>query len=242
MLKSWLGRLLRAQPEFPPLAPEEAFVAIGDIHGRYDLLKRMLSRLEGEPRIICVGDYVDRGDDSAAVLATLRERQDIICLKGNHEEMLSGFLADPDRVGARWLRYGGLQTLASYGVNGVTETASGAQLREASEALRAAMGKEMVGWLIDLPDSWRSGNVLVTHAGADPKLPPDQQPVEVLHWGHPDLATRRREDGVWVLYGHKIVQQPIAEKGRIAIDTGAYATGRLTAAKVSANGVEFILA
>ena len=109
----------------------------------------------------------------------------------------------------------------------------------ARDQLVAGMGDFMLQWLKGLPSIWRSGNVAVVHAGANPLVPKESQSSAVLHWGHPDFSKRRRNDGVWVMHGHTIVNEPQIENGRIGIDTGAYATGRLTLAYVDAGGVTF---
>ncbi|WP_210530260.1 metallophosphoesterase [Rubellimicrobium arenae] len=241
------GRRSKAAPAVfdAPLAPDEPLAVIGDVHGRDDLLGRLLDRLAAtEPgrRIILVGDYIDRGEQSAAVLARLAARPDLVCLKGNHEAMCLGFLADPERQGPRWLVNGGLQTLASYGVGGVTPSARGEALEAARDRLAAAMGEELTDWLRLRPLVWRSGNVAVVHAAADPTLPLEQQSERTLIWGHPRFAEGVRADGIWIAHGHTITPEPLAESGRIAVDTGAYATGRLTAALVDPGGVSFVTA
>ena len=85
---------------------------------------------------------------------------------------------------------------------------------------------------------YSSGNVHVVHAGADPARPLDRQSAHTLIWGHPDFLRRPRRDGQWVVYGHTIVDVVAAENGRIGVDTGAYATGRLSAALITRDGVE----
>lgn len=238
MLGKWIKGLFAPKTPFPPLAPEVPFVALGDIHGRADLLARALDSFK-DVQIVCVGDYVDRGDESAEVLRLLQARPDVICLSGNHEEMMLNFLDHPQKHGARWLRYGGLQTLASFGVAGASEGTSGGGLDEIAEQLKAAMGEDLVQWLRRRPTLWQSGNVAVVHAGADPNAPIDAQSSEVLHWGHAEFAKQPRQDGIWVLHGHTIVDAPAIDQGRVAIDTGAYATGRLTAAWVTDGQVDF---
>jgi serine/threonine protein phosphatase 1 len=235
---SKLLHMFRPPPPFPVVAPDQPFTAIGDIHGRVDLLRKALDQIAHAP-IICVGDYVDRGDHSADVLRLLITRPDIHCLAGNHEAMMLAFIDDPAKAGPRWLRYGGLQTLASFGVYAATETSDAKTLEAASDALKDAMGPQLIQWMRHLPTRWHSGNVAVVHAGADPSVPLDLQSEKTLLWGHPDFTQKARDDGVWVVHGHTIVDQPCAQNGRIAIDTGAYATGRLTAAHVSTDGVRF---
>ncbi|MEQ8903294.1 MAG: metallophosphoesterase [Roseovarius sp.] len=213
--------------------------AIGDIHGRADLLETLLARLEPDLQVICVGDYIDRGDRSADVLRILQSSSDIICLKGNHEEMLLNFLEQPETYGRRWFRNGGLQTMASFGIAGLTETSPDDRLRTARDALVKAMGGPLIDWLDGLQSGWRVGNLAVVHAGADPALPLDSQPGHVLRWGHPDFMTSPRRDGIWIIHGHTIVSAPVIDQGRVAIDTGAYASGRLTAAIVNDGDIRF---
>lgn len=224
-LKRW------AVPSFNPPNPDTPFTAVSDIHGCSDLLARALDQCDGQ--IICVGDYIDRGPDSAGVLQMLRARPDIISLMGNHEEMLLNFLDDPDTHGLRWLQFGGLESLESFGV------APTAPLPQIRDALRNALGPENEAWLRALPSHWQSGNVAVTHAGADPALPMDQQPTKALRWGHPKFGRTARRDGVWVVRGHVIVDDPIQQDGIIGIDTGAYKTGRLTMAHIGQGEVRF---
>ncbi|MGJ8543880.1 MAG: metallophosphoesterase [Sulfitobacter sp.] len=233
MLRNWVRRFSNSTPPFAALAPDAPFVAIGDIHGRADLLQKALDRF-AETQIICVGDYIDRGEQSAQVLALLHAHPHVICLSGNHEEMLLNFLGHPEKYGPQWLRNGGLQTLASFGISGAGK--AHAPLRD---ALKTALGPDLIQWLTSLRLYWQSGNVAVTHAGADPAMPLPDQSASTLHWGHPAFEKQRRRDGVWVVHGHTIVPAPLAANGRIAIDTGAYATGRLTAARITAAGVTF---
>ncbi|MGI3167304.1 metallophosphoesterase [Pseudooceanicola sp. 200-1SW] len=247
-----LKRLRRDAPpeaELPP-APDQPLLAVGDIHGRLDLLDRLLTRLDSPDGqwltafpLIFVGDYIDRGEQSAQVLHRLyalsQVRPGVTCLLGNHEQMMLEFLAAPEEKGPRWVRYGGLQTLASFGLGYISENASAAQWREIAERLTEALGPELRRWLEGRPLIWTSGNVTVVHAAADPQRPLDRQERQTLLWGHPDFEGTPREDGQWIVHGHTIVDQPQARAGRIAIDTGAYATGRLTVALISPDEVLF---
>lgn len=238
-LKSLFQRSPEPVATFPEASSPVPFAAIGDVHGRAELLESLLARLDPSLQLVCVGDYIDRGDHSADVLRMLHARPDIVCLKGNHEEMLLDFVRKPETSGRRWFRHGGLQTMASFGIAGLTETSPDERLREAHGALVSAMGEPLIDWLMGLQSVWRAGNIAVVHAAADPALPLDAQPERVLRWGHPDFLTTPRRDEVWVIYGHTIVDAPRMEQGRIGIDTGAYASGRLTAAVVTDAGVHF---
>ncbi|MHA6326420.1 metallophosphoesterase [Roseivivax sp. CAU 1753] len=244
MLQSLLARFQKkpADAVFPPPRPEAAFAVIGDVHGRLDLLERLLAKLpEGLP-VICVGDYIDRGPSSIETLRYLRARPEITCLKGNHEDMLIDFIDRPDEKGPRWLRNGGLQTMADIGIRGLSEMTRGMKLREARNALTADLGDDLVQWIRDLPLIRWSGNIAVLHAGADPALPIDENSSRTFLWGHRDFMTTPRRDGWWVAHGHTIVDEPVIADGRISLDTGAFATGRLTAAIIAPEGIELIAA
>lgn len=240
MLK-WFSRKPQGAVVQPPkeVSPASPLSVIGDIHGRMDLLERLLAESDEGSQLICVGDYVDRGDDSADVLRALFQRPDIVCLRGNHEEMMLSFIDKPETSGSRWMRYGGLQTIASFGVGGVHEFADGAAMRNARDELVNAMGDELIEWLRRLPSHFISGNVAVVHAGADPDLPIDDQPLRNLTWGHANFGARPRFDQMWVVHGHTIVDEPSIVNGCVAIDTGAYATGRLSYVRVTTSGFTF---
>lgn len=237
---------LAPQPFTATLVPQEPFFAIGDIHGCLPQMNRLLDKItttDSKAPIVFVGDYVDRGEDSAGVLRTLFEMRDdprMTCLAGNHEDMMLNFIDDPVANGARWLRYGGLQAMASFGVGGINPNSAGDALVTAAKSLEQAIGADLLSWLRDLPTTWQSGNVAIIHAGADPRLPINLQSAQTLKWGHKDFDTVNREDGIWVIHGHTIVEQARARDGRIAIDTGAYATGILTAAHVTQTAVTFL--
>jgi len=256
-MKQILSRLFNWQtpaapaevPQEAPLRPERPFVAIGDLHGRADLLLELDRLIDAEYSgwpVVFLGDYVDRGEESREVLELLMSiRADhdppVTCLMGNHERMLLDFLDAPEEAGPRWLRNGGLQALASFGVapprGGNGEAAALYALRD---RLTEAMGADMIAWLGARPLTWHSGNVWAVHAAADPDLPMTEQAADTLLWGHPEFRRRPREDGQWVVHGHTVVEAPQMRAGRIALDTGAYATGRLSAAAISAGDVTFL--
>ncbi|MEM0988056.1 MAG: metallophosphoesterase [Pseudomonadota bacterium] len=225
-----------------PPQPEHTLYVIGDVHGRVDLLDQLIDRIHQdiaahappEPAIVLVGDYIDRGDDSAAVLTRvieLHKAQTVptICLFGNHEEMMLRFLDTPS-YGPMWLRNGGLQTLASYGIGGITPASDKDTLTEAARQLREILGAEQERWLRNRDFTYQSGNVVVVHAALDPEREVDEQTEDAMLWGHAEFARRPRTDGICVVHGHTIVDQAEVLPGRIPVDTGAVFTGRLTAA------------
>ncbi len=239
MLSSLFQRFGR-RASFETPSPTSPICVIGDVHGCIAHLEKLLPQVPQDHRIVLDGDYIDRGENSAEVLRLISDRADFTCLKGNHEDMLLSFIHDPVQNGFRWLRYGGLQTLASFGVGGARTEMSEAELIDCRDSMVESMGGSLIQWLDELPTYDYSGNVLVTHAGADPGAPVDQQSDKTLMWGHPDFQTTDRQDGVWVVYGHTIVELATARQGRISIDTGAYATGVLSAVCLSGGEPEFI--
>ena len=251
----WLRRFLRPPPtpDMPPLPRLDSPVCIvGDIHGRADLLDRMLRLIAAQPqaaqaRLIFAGDYIDRGPSADKVLALLRELTQCgkaICLMGNHERMLLDVLDHPEVSGKRWLLNGGDATLASFATRsgragrlpGETEAERMAAL---AAQIRAGLSDGTEAWLRTLPLWWRDQGLAVVHAGADPMLPIEDQAEASLLWGHRRFG-QPRADGLWIAHGHVIVAEPKAEAGRIAVDTGAWTTGRLSAAWIEAGQVRFI--
>lgn len=233
-----------------PLAPDQPFLVIGDIHGQLDALEATLDRIADDPAyanlpLVFVGDYMDRGPHSAGVLHRLMALQasdprDITCLRGNHEQLLLNFLDNPPMNAPVWFANGGLATLNSFGIRATKLDMRGDRVLMVRERLKMEMGDEALGFLRSLPNLWQTGNVAVVHAGADPGRPLPDQEDDVLIWGHADFRTRPRADGVWVVHGHTIVPNVMVRQGRISVDTGAFQTGALPAVAVSADGVRVV--
>lgn len=225
------------------LRPDTPFYAIGDIHGCFDEMQLALARVDDDietrgvdnPHVVFLGDYVDRGKNSARVLEFLitlsgSEPDAVTCLKGNHEQMMLEFLNAPVRAGKRWLRHGGGETLASFGIESPANPDDTEALYQASEELFDALPDGAEAWLDALPLHWNSGNLHCVHAAMDPARTPLNQDPETLLWGHENFLTTPRDDGAWVVHGHTIVDEPTIHDGRISLDTGCYTTGVLTAA------------
>ncbi|QYX56877.1 metallophosphoesterase [Roseovarius sp. SCSIO 43702] len=230
------------------LAPDRPFVAIGDVHGRIDLLVPMIDAIRAETGpdvpIVMLGDYIDRGLNSAATLNTLFERQSqspesFICLMGNHEKMMLEFIDDPAGKGARWLVNGGDETLANYGVAAKRAEMTAEDAVAAADALEAALPEGLQPWLRALPLTWSSGNMHCVHAAMDPDKPPHAQDRRTLLWGHPRFLSEPRTDGLTIVHGHTVMAQPAIGDGRISLDTGAYMTGVLAAAFISGGDCVF---
>lgn len=225
------------------IAPAAPFFAIGDIHGCLPQMENLLSQLDGPGPRVFLGDYVDRGPQSAQVLARLftlqKQGADIICLKGNHEAMLLDFIDDPLGGGARWLKFGGLDTLASFGIDA---TIAVEDALDAASALEKAMPDGMLAWLRDLPLRWSSGNMHCVHASMNPDKAPAAQSENAMLWGHPNFFAKPRKDGQCVIHGHTIVPQGVVRDGRISVDTGAYQGGPLTAVAIGDGTARFVTA
>jgi len=237
ILRRLLGR--GGGPERDPPRPEALTYAVGDVHGCRAALQAMFAAIEEDAgdaphRIVMLGDYVDRGPDSAGVLHDLldRDRRDrrVTCLAGNHDRMMLRFLEAPED-GARWLFIGGQETLASFGVPFRIADAGGEDgLAGPAEALKQALGPAVRGWLARRPLWWRSGDLVAVHALTDPVLPMEAQDEETLLWARPGRDLVPRTDGAWVVHGHTVVDAPRIRAGHVAIDTGAFRGGPLTAA------------
>lgn len=234
------------EPSAPP-RPDPPICVIGDLHGMSDLLEAMLDLISRQPgaeraRVVLVGDLIDRGPDSAKVLARVfhlcrANPSRFICLMGNHERMLLDFLADPVANAPRWLRAGGAETLHSFGLNQrMAGTDSASRFRAMAAALHAALPEGMLDWLAALPLYWQGDGLSVVHADADPTIALSEQDESVLLWGR----GRRRSGQGWFVHGHVIVAEPIAQAGRIKVDTGAWRSGRLSACWLDAQGMQFL--
>jgi serine/threonine protein phosphatase 1 len=229
------GRL-ESEAVAEPHEPQRLYV-IGDIHGRADLLDRIAEKIRhdteknpvGETLTVTLGDYVDRGPNSRGVLDRLIQNPfpgPYIALKGNHEELLETFMAVPE-VGAAWRKLGGLETLHSYRVP-VASLMLGKGFAEASRALREALPEEHLDFLGSLKLSLSCGEYFLCHAGVRPGIPLEQQSAEDLLWIREEFLNSKLNFGKIVVHGHTPAELPEILPNRINIDTGAFATGRLT--------------
>lgn len=221
--------------------------AVGDIHGRFDCLAKLEDRIADyeasalpsrESMVIFLGDYVDRGPSSREVLQRLALGKfaglPARYLLGNHEDAMLGFLETPDAY-ADWLSYGGMATLASYGVRPPARLDANGLSRIRCDLLHA-VPPEHIGFLRTLELSMQLGDYLFVHAGVRPGLPLDQQRrTDLLTIREPFLSSKTPLP--WrVVHGHTVLPEPIVEEFRISLDTGAYATGRLSCAVIVGNG------
>jgi serine/threonine protein phosphatase 1 len=242
----WKSRRINASP----LMPEGLRIyAVGDVHGRADLLKQLFSRVDedlkehpiAETIHIFLGDYIDRGQDSAAVLDLLIERartHRMACLKGNHEFFLFEFLENPG-VLKHWEQYGGLPTLASYGLT-PTINADPKEQAALSASLRNAIPKSHSQFLAGLKLCFTFGDFFFVHAGVRPGMPLSRQCEEDLLWIRDEFLLHEKPFEKIIVHGHTPVMEPDVRSNRINIDTGAYATGRLTCLRLERDKIEFV--
>lgn len=226
--------------------------AVGDIHGRADLLRTLMNSIredasrgdyEGKPILIFLGDYVDRGFQSREVIDFLLGEWlspfETYFLKGNHEAAMIQFLTDPD-IGPRWAEYGGIETLVSYGVRPPRTRTSIEEWMAASEELNNKLPMEHRQFLGNLDLSVRIGDYVFVHAGVKPGVPLDQQTEYDMLWIREEFLSDRRPLGAVIVHGHTPIPQPHRDSRRIGLDTGAYLSGKLTAARFEHDTVEFI--
>lgn len=223
-----------------PLRP---MIVIGDTHGRLDLLETLLDHLERDPdlsadrELVFLGDMVDRGADSRGVIDLIRSLEAssperVTALMGNHETMMLDFL-DGEVSCATWLRNGGVETLQSFGLAPLDasdlEESGFDDLRQ--DALQA-IGEARLAWLRQRPLCRQSGDVIAVHAAFDRKKLTDEQDPDVLLWGAQDFYRTQTDRLPWVVHGHVVTRPPKVTGTRIAIDSGAWLGGGLTAALI----------
>jgi serine/threonine protein phosphatase 1 len=234
-----LGGIRFSRPTEPATALGERIYAIGDVHGRLDLLRAMMIRIEQhhlalEPvrqtHLVLLGDLVDRGPDSAAVLRMLYNIQQraphLIVLKGNHEDMMLRVLNGEPGMMRQWVKFGGAATLRSYGIEPPT---GDADLLPASAAFSEAVPAEIKRWLRSLPLTARSGDYFFCHAGIRPGQSLQSQTSADLLWIREEFLGDPRAHGGIIVHGHSVSPDIEQLPNRIGIDTGAFRTGILSA-------------
>ena len=256
---NFLTRLFsRKSPEPGPVyrVPEGHLVyAVGDIHGRLDLLEQLVGLIKADATerrarepiehcsLIFLGDYVDRGFHSKQVLDYLQAAEldgfEVMCLRGNHEEMMLEFIDDP--LGNEgWLHFGGVATMASYGAKMEEGDSGQTDLVATASAFDDKFPRTHRDFIRSMPFLHQIGDYVFVHAGLRPGVFLEAQQPEDMMYIRQEFTESRYDFGVRVVHGHTGVQNPLELKRRIAVDTIAYATGRLTAAVLFGESVDFI--
>jgi len=219
------------------LLAEVRIYAIGDIHGRLDLLNELLARISSDialrptvrPLYVFLGDYIDRGSASRETIDRLIEHgktHESVFLKGNHELIAIKCLSDRGLFD-QWLRLGGLETLVSYGVPAET-LANGKQIAELQSAFHSALPQAHFRFFRDLKNSFECGDFFFAHAGVKPNVELSRQKENDLLWIRGEFLTSKDDFGKIVVHGHTPAREIEVGPNRINIDTGAFATGRLS--------------
>lgn len=236
----------------PTTDPGERIYAIGDIHGRFDLLQDVLDQIGehsarlGAPRslhIVFLGDLVDRGPQSAKVLEYLfdlqRKSDRVIILQGNHEEAFVRSMEGDKELMRMWLGFGGRETVRSFGID---PDAFAGDLDGLLRELRAAVPRPWVSWLKSLPLNAQSGDYYFCHAGVKPGVALRRQTRSALLWIRDEFLDHNGYHGAVIVHGHSIEPQVALRPNRIGIDTGAYRTGALTALYLEGEKQEILTA
>ena len=223
----------------PVTADGERIYAIGDVHGRLDLLQTLMQHIErdvqlrGEcpTRVIFLGDLIDRGPDSKHLLE-LAQRAHHSCdrvtvLLGNHEDLLLESAYGNVAAQRAWLQQGGEATLRSLGIN-LPKLDEG-PARAVADVLCEILGDDMLAWLDSLPLSFQSGDYFFCHAGIRPGVPLHRQRRQDLLWIREKFLSSKRNHGAVIVHGHSETSQLVFSHNHICVDTAAYRTGVLSA-------------
>ena len=230
------------------------FYVIGDIHGRADLLNKLLKAIRKDASkhrssrrvLITLGDYIDRGPNSKKVISKLirllpLRRFEKKYLRGNHEEMFLTFLKNPEE-GVLWLENGGWATLLSYGFSMKELPDTLEDLVTVQKKIIKRMPAKHLAFLKSLKLHCQIGDYFFVHGGVRPKISLDQQTDEDLLWIRGEFLHSHENFGKIVVHGHSIVSKPEIHVNRIAVDTGAYYTGKLTCLVVNGEEKYFLQA
>ena len=244
-------------------APDgQCIYAIGDIHGRFDLLEQLIEQIEADVvnlpddtvvSIVFLGDYIDRGLRSREVIDYfLSDRLDkfhTVYLMGYHEEALLRFLHDAS-FGAQWARYGGGETLFSYGFQPPNKRGtlnSHDEMATATDAwtmlwneFRAKLPKEHLEFYQSLATYYEAGDYLFVHAGLRPGIELEQQTVRDMLWIREEFLDDDEHFPHVIVHGHTPQEEIQRDNRRIGLDTGAFLSGRLSAAKLFEDQVDFL--
>ena len=244
----WASLFARDEKKPAAIPHNRRVYAVGDVHGRLDLLKKLWAIIEADAAgtrmrktIVFVGDYVDRGRDSKGVidfLLKVKADHDVVCLRGNHDQAVLDFIADA-KFYRSWKPFGAPETLLSYGVM-PPRFDDEAEFEKARAEFVANCPQSHFEFLESLAYSYELGGYFFVHAGVRPGIPfKDQDPQDLL-WIREDFLFSRADFEKVVVYGHTPVEQAGRRGQRLGIDTGAYATGRLSAAVLEGQDCRFL--
>jgi serine/threonine protein phosphatase 1 len=236
---NFFRRIIGGGGTSPRGVPGARAYAVGDIHGRLDLLDALLAKIEAEVAArparrtwaVFLGDLIDRGPESAGVVERLRTWRPRhvrpVFLAGNHEEVLLSILAGDGAILANWLKFGGAECAASYGVD--PDLLRRVEEQEGVAMLRAKVPRAHREFLESFADTFAFGDYLFVHAGIRPGIAVEEQDRKDLRWIRDPFLSDAQDHGCVVVHGHTISKAVDERANRIGIDTGAYRSGVLTA-------------
>ncbi|WP_240539053.1 metallophosphoesterase [Rhizobium tumorigenes] len=209
----------------------------------YESILKDRPAVTGRKLVVFLGDYVDKGPDSKAVLEFLcqpaREGVHHVCLCGNHDAEFFRFLQDP-KSNLGWLEFGGVNTLRSYGIDTKHILKNGGGLKVLQRTVSQAIPAQHIEFLSSLPTMLKVGDIVFVHAGVRPGISLTEQTDHDLLWIREPFLTEGPMLPLFVLHGHTVTARPAFGNRRVGIDTGAYATGRLTVIKLSQGTVSML--
>jgi serine/threonine protein phosphatase 1 len=233
-----LSLFVRKSRPKPVMVPGQRVYAIGDVHGRLDLYDSLIERIRqdnaargsSQTLVLLLGDLIDRGPSSAGMVRRAMEPLDwaqLRSLKGNHEAALLDALDGDRKMLSLWLRNGGIEAARSWGLDEAVLFEGRSE--EIIAALRAAIPQAERAWLARLPLSIQLGDYFFAHAGVRPGVRLGDQRDTDLLWIREAFLGSNRDLGAMVIHGHSVSEDVEERDNRIGIDTGAYASGVLTA-------------
>lgn len=238
IFKKFFTRAAEPEPQAYALPAGERVYAIGDIHGRRDCLDTLIGMIDADDeargradtKLVLLGDLVDRGADSRGVIERamhIAKSPKTVLLMGNHEEILIRAWEGDRKAAALFHRVGGRETLMSYGVSEAEYDAC--DFEDLPSLIAAHIPVEHIAFMRNFIDQWQCGNYLFVHAGIRPGMPLEDQRPSDLRWIRREFLDDPRDHGVMVVHGHSITEDVDERPNRIGIDTGAFASGKLTA-------------
>ncbi|MEJ2020304.1 MAG: metallophosphoesterase, partial [Maritimibacter sp.] len=263
---SWFVPKTRESPQGGNAAPQEtaprahirtlaempaAIYAVGDVHGMRALYQELEARIvedaatagiNGPKLIVLLGDLIDRGPDSAGLIDDLIAPAptgfQCLVLRGNHDDKMRDFIANPGQH-REWLGYGGDATLASYGLKPDPIHGFNLSPRKLENMVRSAIPETHARFLENLPYGLRVGDYFFCHAGINPETPITAQNPDALLWGDPERIDKAAGSLPVIVHGHIAIDDILITSRRINVDTGAYASGKLSAVRLQANATPF---
>lgn len=244
-----LKRLIGAAETPSPLPAGIRVYAIGDVHGCSLLLDRLIETILADGAtapdrriIVYLGDFVDRGPDSKGVIERLLAPPpagfEVQHVRGNHDQSLLDFLEEPSTYHL-WQSYGAEQTLMSYGV-WPPPFDDPVAIGKARDEFAKALPADHLQFFRRLPLFIRIGNYYFAHAGARPGVPLGRQMPEDLMWIRDEFLKSNYDFGAVIVHGHTPTNSPVRRANRIGVDTGAFASGRLTCAVLEGDSCRFL--